>query len=229
MNLLSLIKDLPDDWTELLVEEFSKPYFNDLSESFDRESKSYDIFPPPEQIFSAFHLTPFQSIKAIIIGQDPYHGFGQANGLCFSVSRGMKAPPSLKNIFRELNDDLGVPTPQHGDLSDWAKQGVFLLNAILSVRSGQPGSHRGLGWETFTNAVIKKISDNSTNIVFLLWGNFAQAKRDLIDSKKHFILEAAHPSPLARGAFFGCQHFSRCNNYLITKGIPIIDWKIEVD
>lgn len=227
MKLLSLIKNLPEDCTALLADEFSKPYFKELCESFERESIEYNVFPPPEQIFSVFSLTPFHRIKAVIIGQDPYHGFGQANGLCFSVSRGMKAPPSLKNIFRELNDDIGIPAPQQGDLSNWAKQGVFLLNAILSVRSGQPGSHRGLGWEIFTDAVIKKISDNSSHVVFLLWGNFAQTKRDLIDSKKHLILEAAHPSPLARGAFFGCRHFSQCNEFLIQKGIAPVDWRLD--
>jgi uracil-DNA glycosylase len=226
MKLLSLIKNLPADWAELLADEFSKIYFHQLSENLEHEFNAFNVFPPPEQMFSAFSFTPFQRVKVVILGQDPYHGFGQANGLCFSVSRGFQPPPSLKNIFRELQEDLGVEIPLHGDLSEWANQGVFLLNAILSVRSGLPGSHRGLGWENFTDAVIKKISENQSHIVFLLWGNFAQAKRNLIDATKHLILEAAHPSPLARGAFFGSRHFSRANEYLNAHGISPINWRI---
>ena len=163
----------------------------------------------------------------VIIGQDPYHGPGQANGLCFSVAEGIKSPPSLKNIFKELNTDLGIPIPYSGNLEPWADQGVLLLNAVLTVRTNTPGSHKKKGWETFTDAVIKTISDNKKGVVFLLWGNFAHTKEALINDKKHFILKAAHPSPLARGAFFGCKHFSKTNRILETESIAPIDWRIE--
>lgn len=185
------------------------------------------IFPPGNLIFNAFNHTPFQKVKVVLIGQDPYHGKGQANGLCFSVSPGIKAPPSLVNIFKELNSDLGIPIPNHGNLEKWADQGVFLLNATLTVREGQAASHQGKGWEQFTDAVIKKIAEERSGIVFLLWGNFAQTKASFIDENKHLVLKAAHPSPLARGAFFGCRHFSCTNTFLIEKGLSPINWDIN--
>jgi uracil-DNA glycosylase len=215
-----------ESWKPLLMNEFSAPYFNSLKQFLQEEKKSFVVYPVGNSIFSAFNLTPFEKVKVVIIGQDPYHGPGQANGLCFSVSKGINPPPSLKNIFRELNSDLGIPIPQEGDLEPWAKQGVLLLNATLTVRANTPGSHQKKGWEHFTDAVIKAISDHKKGIVFLLWGNFAQTKESLIDANKHFILKAAHPSPLARGAFFGCRHFSKTNRILEHQGIKPIDWRI---
>jgi uracil-DNA glycosylase len=218
---------IDDSWKPLLITEFSAAYFNDLKKFLIEEKKRFTVYPPGKQIFAAFNLTHFKKVKVVIIGQDPYHGPGQANGLCFSVSPGITPPPSLKNIFKELHSDLGIPVPYSGNLEPWAKQGVLLLNATLTVRANTPGSHQKKGWETFTDAVIKKISDNKKGIVFLLWGNFAQTKESLIDTNKHFILKAAHPSPLARGAFFGCKHFSKTNRILEHQGIAPIDWKIE--
>jgi uracil-DNA glycosylase len=191
------------------------------------EKTNHVIYPPGDKIFSAFNLTPFEKVKVVIIGQDPYHGPGQANGLCFSVSPGIATPPSLKNVFKELNSDLGLPIPYTGNLEPWAKQGVLLLNATLTVRANTPGSHQKKGWENFTDAVIKTISDHKKGVVFLLWGNFAQTKEALIDQNKHYILKAAHPSPLARGAFFGCRHFSKTNKILEHEGHRPIDWRID--
>jgi uracil-DNA glycosylase len=193
----------------------------------EAEKKKHTIYPPGNKIFSAFNRTPFDKVKVVIIGQDPYHGPGQANGLSFSVSSGIRKPPSLVNIFKELYADLGIPIPQDGNLEPWAEQGVLLLNATLTVKAGLPGTHQKKGWEKFTDAVIKTISDNKKGIIFLLWGNFAQTKAALIDKEKHFILAAAHPSPLARGAFFGCKHFSKTNKLLEHQGIMPIDWRIE--
>jgi uracil-DNA glycosylase len=216
-----------ESWKELLIQEFSSDYFIKLKQFLTAEKQSFQVYPPGKLIFSAFNLTPFDNLKVVIIGQDPYHGPGQANGLCFSVSPGVPPPPSLKNIFKELNTDLDIPIPYSGNLEPWAKQGVLLLNATLTVRANTPGSHQKKGWETFTDAVIKSISDNKKGIVFLLWGNFAQTKEALINTDKHFILKAAHPSPLARGAFFGCKHFSKTNKILLSEGRQPIDWKIE--
>ena len=214
-------------WKEALEEEFSSPYFSNLREFLVAEKKEHLIFPPGNQIFSAFNHTPFENVKVVIIGQDPYHQKGQANGLCFSVSPGVAKPPSLLNIFKELKDDLGIPVPVTGNLEPWADQGVLLLNATLTVRQGQAGSHQGKGWETFTDAVIKKVSDKKKGVVFLLWGRFAHTKEELIDKNKHFILKAAHPSPLARGAFFGSKHFSKTNELLEKQGFEPIDWRVE--
>ncbi|MBK7182183.1 MAG: uracil-DNA glycosylase [Bacteroidetes bacterium] len=218
---------IDESWKALLSEQFKAPYFNELKQFLVQEKKQFLIYPPGPQIFSAFNRTPFSKVKVVIIGQDPYHGPGQANGLCFSVAEGIKSPPSLKNIFKELNTDLGIPIPYSGNLEPWADQGVLLLNAVLTVRANTPGSHQKKGWETFTDAVIKAISDNKKGVVFLLWGNFAHTKEALINDKKHFILKAAHPSPLARGAFFGCKHFSKTNRILETESIAPIDWRIE--
>lgn len=218
---------LHESWKPWLIHEFSAPYFINLKQFLLAEKSKHIVYPPGKEIFAAFNLTPFEKVKVVIIGQDPYHGQGQANGLCFSVSPGINPPPSLKNIFKELNTDLGIPVPYTGNLEPWAKQGVLLLNATLTVRANTPGSHQKKGWENFTDAVIKIISDNKKGIVFLLWGNYAQTKEALIDKDKHFILKAAHPSPLARGAFFGCKHFSKTNKILEHQGLKPIDWRIE--
>ena len=214
-------------WKRVLENQFSASYFSELRDFLVEEKKQYVIFPPGKQIFSAFDHTPFENVKVVIIGQDPYHQQGQANGLCFSVSPGITKPPSLVNIFKELKDDLGIPVPATGNLEPWADQGVLLLNATLTVRQGQAGSHQGKGWETFTDAVIKKVSEEKKGVVFLLWGRFAHTKEELIDQNKHFILKAAHPSPLARGAFFGCKHFSKTNELLKKQGLEPIDWRVE--
>lgn len=219
--------EIHESWKKVLNEQFTAPYFSQLKSFLVEEKKKHTLYPPGNQIFSAFNHTPFDKLKVVIIGQDPYHGPGQANGLCFSVNNGIRKPPSLVNIFKELQTDVGIPIPQNGNLEPWADQGVLLLNATLSVRAGTAGSHQKKGWEQFTDAVIKAISDNKKGIVFLLWGNFAQTKAELIDKDKHFILTAVHPSPLARGAFFGCKHFSKTNKILEHQGILPIDWRIE--
>lgn len=215
-------------WKEVLEDEFSKPYFQQIPNHLKTErEQGKKIFPPGSQIFNAFNITPINKVKVVILGQDPYHGPGQAHGLCFSVSDGIPKPPSLINIFKELHEDTGVPIPRHGNLTAWAEQGVFLLNASLTVRSNEPMSHSKIGWAEFTDAVIRKISDKRQHVVFLLWGKFAGEKRFLIDESKHFILKAAHPSPLsAHTGFFGCKHFSKTNEWLMKKGIDPVDWKL---
>ncbi|MCW3084440.1 MAG: Uracil-DNA glycosylase [Bacteroidetes bacterium] len=218
---------IDESWKKVLESEFSAPYFVHLKQFLVAEKKAHTVYPPGNKIFAAFNYTPFEDVKVVIIGQDPYHGAGQANGLCFSVSPGIPTPPSLKNIFKELNTDLNIPIPNTGNLESWARQGILLLNATLTVRANTPGSHQKKGWETFTDAVIKAISDKKKGIVFLLWGSFAQSKEALIDQNKHFVLKAAHPSPLARGAFFGCKHFSKTNKLLAHEGIQPIDWSIK--
>jgi uracil-DNA glycosylase len=218
---------IEDTWKNELKDEFNAPYFKQLKSFLIEERQKYTIFPPGKLIFAAFDNTPFNKVKVVIIGQDPYHGRGQANGLCFSVGPDVPKPPSLVNIFKELQSDLGFPIPEKGGLEPWAQQGVLLLNATLTVREGQAGSHQGKGWEQFTDAVIRKISDEKKGIVFLLWGRFAHSKEELINADKHFILKAAHPSPLARGAFFGCKHFSKTNKILAHEGKKPIDWKIS--
>ena len=216
-----------EEWLQILQEEFQQPYFAILKQFLEEEKKNYTIYPPGQQIFAAFDHTPFSKVKVVIIGQDPYHGQGQANGLCFSVAKGIRKPPSLQNIFKEIQDDLGVPIPENGNLEYWADQGVLLLNATLTVRAGQAGAHQNKGWEIFTDAVIRKISKLKTGVIFLLWGNYARKKSELIDRKKHFILEAPHPSPLARGGFFGCKHFSTTNKILQDSGRQTIDWSVR--
>lgn len=215
-----------ESWKKVLHDEFEKPYFQELKSFLVEEKKTAVIYPKGSQIFSAFNRTPFDQVKVVIIGQDPYHGPGQANGLCFSVSPGIRKPPSLTNIFKELESDLGIPIPESGNLEPWADQGVLLLNATLTVRAGQAGSHQKRGWEAFTDKVIHTISEQKENVVFLLWGSFAQGKSDLINANKHLILKAAHPSPLARGAFFGSKPFSKTNSFLKSKGIPEINWNL---
>lgn len=218
---------IEESWKQALQSEFEKPYFAGLVASLHEEkARGEVIYPPGSQIFRAFELTPVPQVKVVILGQDPYHNPGQAMGLSFSVPDGVPAPPSLVNIFKEISSDLGIRMSGSPNLEPWARQGVLLLNSILTVRAGQAASHRSLGWETFTDAVIKYLSDNCDGIVFMLWGNFARTKASLIDPAKHLILEAAHPSPLARGAFFGCKHFSKANNFLTFKGKTAIEWQL---
>lgn len=215
-------------WFDALKEEFAKPYFKSLKLFLEEEKSKYPIFPPGSQIFNAFQLTPLTAVKVVILGQDPYHGPGQAHGLCFSVPNGVQHPPSLVNIFKELESDIGVQISTSGNLEKWAKQGVLLLNATLTVRSGQAGSHQGKGWEIFTDKVISTISQQRAGIIFLLWGKFAQAKSALIDTNKHFILTTTHPSPFSfyRG-FSGCKHFSKTNEILRQYGLGEIDWQTD--
>jgi uracil-DNA glycosylase len=212
-------------WKERLCTEFGKPYFTELIEFVKQEYLSATVFPPGKEIFRAFDCCDYSALKVVIIGQDPYHGPGQANGLCFSVREGVRMPPSLVNIFKEIKKDLGKEIPKSGDLGRWADQGVLLLNATLTVRAGTPGSHQNKGWETFTDAVIKTISDERENVVFLLWGAYAQKKGEIIDRSKHFVLMSAHPSPFsADRGFFGGKHFSKANQYLKSKGLGEIEW-----
>ena len=212
-------------WQEVLQVEFDKPYFESLVSFVKQEYASNTIFPPARQIFNAFNTCPFNNVKVVILGQDPYHGPGQAHGLCFSVNDGIQFPPSLQNIFKEITSDLGIPAPKTGNLTRWAEQGVLLLNATLTVRASQAGSHQGKGWQEFTDAVIKTISEKAENVVFILWGSYAIKKKSLINPSKHCILTAPHPSPLSsyRG-FFGCKHFSQTNTYLTSKGKTPIEW-----
>ena len=214
-------------WKEALGAEFEKPYFAALVQKLHRQKQAGEvIFPPGGQIFKAFELCPLDKVKVVILGQDPYHGYGQAMGLSFSVPQGVEAPPSLKNIFKEIESDLGIRMSGSPDLRPWAEQGVLLLNSVLTVRAGQPASHSRIGWQTFTDAVIKTISDRCEGVVFLLWGNYARSKAVLVDKSRHHVLEAPHPSPLARGAFFGCRHFSATNEILAAEGKSPVDWKL---
>jgi uracil-DNA glycosylase len=216
---------IAQSWKERLSPEFDKPYFSTLISFVKKEYKSETIYPPGKEIFRAFDCCDFDNAKVVIIGQDPYHGPGQANGLCFSVREGLRLPPSLLNIFKEIKQDLGKEIPTSGDLGRWADQGVLLLNATLTVQAGTPGSHQNKGWESFTDAVIKKISDEKQHVVFLLWGAYAQKKGEIIDRNKHFVLMSAHPSPFsADRGFFGCKHFSKANQYLKSKGLKEIEW-----
>ncbi len=218
---------MEQSWKEALSEEFTKPYFVQLSDELHRQKREGAvIYPPGGQIFRAFELCPLDRVKVVIIGQDPYHGYGQATGLSFSVPVGVPAPPSLKNIFKEIESDLGVKMSGSPDLTPWAEQGVLLLNAVLTVRAGEAASHSGIGWQNFTDAVIRTISGRCSGIVFMLWGNYARSKAALIDRSRHHVLEAAHPSPLARGAFFGCRHFSKANGILVSEGKSPIDWRL---
>ena len=218
---------IEQSWKDALAGEFEKPYFASLVRFLHHEKAAgKKIFPPGSQIFKAFELTPLDKLKVVILGQDPYHGPGQAHGLSFSVPAGIPAPPSLKNIFKEIESDLGIRMSGYPNLEKWASQGVLLLNAVLTVQAGAAASHSKVGWEEFTDAVIRYISDNCEGVVFLLWGNFARGKSALIDRTRHHVLEAAHPSPLARGAFFGCRHFSQTNAILASKGKAPIDWSL---
>jgi len=219
--------EIEHSWKELLLDEFKSEYFIKLKEFLINEKQKYKIFPPGNLIFNAFNLTPFDKVKVVILGQDPYHGFGQAHGLCFSVPDGIIIPPSLVNIFKEIENSLGIKMPQNGNLEKWAIQGVLLLNATLTVRANKAGSHQNKGWEIFTDAVIKKLSENKKNLVFMLWGNYAQAKEKIIDSQKHIILKAPHPSPLsAHRGFIGCNHFLLANQFLNKNNIEPINWQL---
>ncbi len=214
-----------NDWDEILEKEFSSEYYLKLREFLKKEYFSYTVYPPMGDLFNALCYTSRQDAKVVILGQDPYHGAGQAHGLCFSVKEGVPHPPSLKNIFKELEREYGIPTPASGELVGWAKQGVLLLNATLSVRCGQPLSHKGQGWETLTDAIIKKMNEKSEPVVFMLWGASARAKKTFITNPAHLVLECAHPSPLsAHAGFFGCGHFKRANEFLSSRGIEPIDW-----
>ena len=218
---------IEQSWKDALAPEFEKPYFADLVRFLHQEKDAgQTIYPPGSQIFRAFELTPLSQVKVVILGQDPYHGPGQAMGLSFSVPDGVPAPPSLVNIFKEIESDLGIRMSGRPNLENWARQGVLLLNAMLTVRAGVAGSHSGIGWQQFTDAVIRTVSDRCDGVVFLLWGNFARSKKELIDTSRHTVLEAAHPSPLARGAFFGCRHFSKTNVILLSEGKTPIDWQL---
>jgi uracil-DNA glycosylase len=218
---------LPADWQLLLHSEIDQVYFKELLRLYENAYKSHKVYPPKELVFNALKLCPLKQVKVIIIGQDPYHGENQANGLSFSVNTGVKKPPSLQNVFKEMKTDLlNFEIPDSGNLENWSKEGVLLLNAMLSVEEAKPGSHKSFGWERFTNALIKNLSDSKEHLVFLLWGKYAIAKKELINEEKHLILCAAHPSPLARGAFFGNKHFSKTNAYLKENGIKDINWNL---
>jgi len=225
--MASIEPKIEDSWKVILAEEFKQPYFSVLKSFLMEEKKKYQVFPPGEKIFNAFALTPFNKVKVVLLGQDPYHNPGQAHGLCFSVNPGVSFPPSLVNIFKELRTDLGIMPPANGELSAWARQGVLLLNTVLTVRENTADSHKNKGWEQFTDSVIKHISAEKESVVFILWGNNAKAKTQLIDTSKHCILTAAHPSPLsATRGFFGCKHFSKTNEYLASKNIEPINWNL---
>ena len=218
---------IESSWKAALAGEFEKPYFASLVRFLHQEKADGKvIYPPGSLIFRAFDLTPVPQVKVVILGQDPYHNPGEAMGLSFSVPDGVRTPPSLKNIFKEIETDLGIRMSGRPNLEGWARQGVLLLNSILTVEAGRAASHRGIGWEEFTDAVIRYLSANCSGIVFLLWGNFAKAKAALIDSSRHHVLQAAHPSPLAGGAFFGCRHFSQTNNLLMQEGKTPINWQL---
>lgn len=219
--------DIDESWYRVLQPQFDAPYFSDLKTFLVSEKRQYTVYPPGPLIFNAFNLTPFDKVKVVILGQDPYHGPMQAHGLSFSVPDGVPFPPSLNNIFKELHDDLGIVIPHSGNLEKWAREGVLLLNASLTVRAGQAASHSHHGWEQFTDAAIRALSEQREHIVFILWGNYAIAKQSLIDSNKHLILKSVHPSPLsASRGFFGCHHFSKANHYLENNGITPIDWSL---
>ena len=219
---------ISNDWLQPLSEEFSKSYYKKLYQTVCQEYAAGPVFPPADDIFNAFHLTPLADVKVVIIGQDPYHNYNQAHGLCFSVRPSVEIPPSLLNIYKELQDDLGCYIPNNGYLVKWAKQGVLLLNTVLTVRAHQANSHQNIGWEEFTDAVIRIVDEQDQPIVFLLWGRPAQMKKQLLTNPNHLILEAPHPSPLsAYRGFFGCKHFSKSNEFLVSHGREPIDWQIE--
>lgn len=226
---MDLKPQINETWKQALSSEFCAPYFSHLKSTLIEEKKQYAIFPPGPEIFNAYNLTPLDQVKVVIIGQDPYHGTHQAHGLCFSVRKGIKIPPSLVNIFKEQTNDLSTSFPSHGELTSWAKQGVLLLNASLTVRKGEANSHQGIGWQKFTDATIKAVSHQNTGVIFLLWGGFAKRKSALIDKSKHHILSTGHPSPLSanRGLWFGNKHFSKTNDLLTAMGKTPIDWQIK--
>ncbi|MGN7761518.1 uracil-DNA glycosylase [Paenibacillus sp. 22594] len=216
-----------NDWDEILQEETQKTYFQELRYGLAREYKEYTVYPPKDELFSALKLTPYCRTRVVILGQDPYHGAGQAHGLSFSVKPGVRIPPSLRNIYTELHTDMDVPVPNHGSLLHWAEEGVLMLNAVLTVREGQPNSHKGLGWETFTDAVMEKLNERQEPMVFILWGSHAQQKGAYIDSSRHLVMKSPHPSPFsAHRGFLGSRPFSQANKYLESKGLQGINWSI---
>jgi uracil-DNA glycosylase len=218
---------LPEDWNALLADELEKPYFEKLYHFVAEERRTHTVYPPAQDVFSSLRTTPYERVKVLLLGQDPYHGPNQAHGMCFSVRPGVKPPPSLQNIFKELHDDLGCQIPNNGYLVPWAEQGVLLLNAVLTVRKGEANSHKDKGWEQFTDAVIRKVNEKEDLVVFVLWGAYAQKKRDLIDTSRHKIIQAAHPSPFsADKGFFGSRPFSKINNFLREAGKAEINWQI---
>ncbi len=218
---------LEESWLAQLEDQFAMPHMRSLRAFLVQEKRRHHVYPPGREMFNAFALTPFHEVRVVILGQDPYHGPGQAHGLCFSVCRGVPAPPSLVNVFRELNEDLGVPVPAHGELTAWARQGVLLLNTVLSVRARQAHSHSGKGWEVFTDRVIELLAGGREDLVFVLWGSAAGRKASMIDGRRHLILRAPHPSPLsAHRGFFGCRHFSKINAHLAQRGLPEVDWRL---
>lgn len=220
---------IEESWKKILSEDFREPYFEGIVNFLKKEKQGGKvIYPPGKLIFNAFNTTPFSKVKVVLLGQDPYHGPGQAHGLSFSVPDGVKPPPSLVNIFKELHDDLGLPIPANGNLEHWAEQGVLLLNASLTVEAHNPNIHKDIGWHLFTDSVIRHISEQKDHVVFLLWGSFAKSKEELIDKSKHLVLKAAHPSPFsAHSGFFGCKHFSKANDWFAEHGITPIDWRIK--
>lgn len=220
--------NIGNDWDSLLADEFKKDYYLKLREFLKTEYFSRKIYPDMHDIFNALKYTPYSSVRAVILGQDPYHGEGQAHGLCFSVKKGVQPPPSLENIFKELNTDLGIERPNHGELTQWAKNGVLLLNTVLTVRSGCANSHKDMGWEILTDKIISLLNEREKPMVFLLWGTPARRKKELITNPKHLVLETVHPSPLsAYNGFFGCKHFSKCNEFLVKNGEEPIDWHLD--
>ncbi len=224
---MKLINAVPEGWRDVLTEEFEQPYMQDLAAFVAEERRSYTVYPPKTEVFSALALTPYDQVRVVILGQDPYHGPNQAHGLAFSVRKGVRPPPSLVNIFAELETDLGIPPARHGYLAEWAEQGVLLLNTCLTVRSGAAGSHHGKGWETFTDQVLRVVNDKTERVVFLLWGAPARRKAALVDTSRHVIIQSAHPSPLsAHHGFFGSRPFSRTNAALTEAGLPPIDWSL---
>ena len=219
---------LVEDWLKILEDEFSKEYMLKLKQFLFNEKQNHRIYPPGNKIFNALNTTPFNDVKVVILGQDPYHGHGQAHGLCFSVNKGIPLPPSLQNIFQELHNELGIQQPNHGDLSSWAQQGVLLLNTTLTVRANQARSHANQGWEIFTDCIIKSLSDHKEGLVFVLWGRDAKSKQQIIDRQKHLILTSSHPSPYSAGyGFFGCGHFLQINQYLESRGLGPINWQLQ--
>jgi uracil-DNA glycosylase len=218
---------ITNDWAPVLKAEYAKPYYRKLYDFIHREYATQTVYPPSGDIFNALHLTPLSRVKVVIIGQDPYHEPGQAHGLCFSVQKGVEIPPSLQNIYKELHEDIGFQIPDHGCLTPWAKQGVLLLNAVLTVRAHAAASHRGKGWEEFTDAIIREVNKVDHPVVFLLWGSFARSKAAMLDNPKHLVLEAPHPSPLsAYRGFFGCRHFSKANAFLTEHGAEPVNWAL---
>lgn len=219
---------MPTDWNPLLRDELAKPYWADLQQFVEAERRRHRVFPPQNEVFNALHETPFASVRVVILGQDPYHGAGQAHGLCFSVRRGVAVPPSLRNIHAELRNDLGIDSPSHGNLSAWARRGVLLLNTTLTVREGRAGSHQGRGWETFTDRVIEKVNERNERTVFVLWGGHARKKKALVTNPVHAVIESAHPSPLsAHNGFLGSRPFSRANAALVEAGLAPVDWSLD--